>query len=311
MRMEFSFRKIAIVGSGAVGCYYGALLARAHKNTEVDFLMRSDRAAVRTRGLRVKTPQEEFFLGDVRAVATAAEIGPVDLVIVALKTTANAELPVLLAPLLHAGTAILTLQNGLGSDEELARLFGAERVLGGLCFVCVYRTAPGEISCTKPGHVSFGEFGRPIGERLRAVEKMFSAAGVRCQLDDDLAKLRWKKLVWNVPFNGLAIAAGGITTEQILAEPGLENEARALMEEIATVAGRLGFLIPASFIERQIEQTRPMGPYKPSSLIDWEAGRAVEVEAIWGEPLRRARAVGAAAPKLALLYALLQRVTVK
>jgi 2-dehydropantoate 2-reductase len=306
-RVDNRFSTVAVVGSGALGCYYGAMLARA--GTAVRFLMRSDLAAVSADGLRVTLPKESFALRDVDAKATPEEIGPCDLVIVALKTTANGDFQKLIAPLLHERTAILTLQNGLGSDEELARLFGAERVMGGLCFICVNRTAPGEILCIEPGSLSLGEFGRPAGERLRTVAELFTRAGVRCQVNDRLAWLRWKKLVWNVPFNGLSIAAGGVTTDQILAEPALEAEVRALMQEIIGAAGRLGFDIPVSFIDQQIEHTRPMGPYKPSSLIDYLAGRAVEVESIWGEPLRRAQAAGAAVPKLALLYALLVRLT--
>jgi 2-dehydropantoate 2-reductase len=281
------------------------MLARA--GSDVVFLMRSDLAAVRARGLAVKTPGEEFVLRDVRAEATPEEIGPCDLVIVALKTTANGDFQRLISPLLHERTAILTLQNGLGSDEELARLFGAERVMGGLCFICVNRTAPGEVLCIEPGSLSIGEFGRPASERVRAVADLFSKANVRCHVGDDLAWLRWKKLVWNVPFNGLSIAAGGIATDAILADRHLEAEVRALMAEVIEAAGCLGHVIPRAFIDQQIEHTRPMGPYKPSSLIDFLARRPVEVEAIWGEPLRRAQAAGAAVPRLAMLYALLGR----
>jgi 2-dehydropantoate 2-reductase len=302
--VENVFRKIAIVGAGALGCYYGALLARA--GNHVIFLMRSDLDVVRARGLRVKLPREEFSLR-VEAEATPETIGPCDLVIVALKTTANHELATLITPLLHSRTAILTLQNGLGSDEELARLFGAERVMGGLCFVCVNRTGPAEILCIEPGSLSLGEFGGPVSVRLRAVEQLFSRAGVRCRTADNLAALRWRKLVWNVPFNGLSITAGGITTDKILASPALEADVRALMGEIIGAAARMGYDIPLGFIDEQIEQTRPMGPYKPSSLIDFLAGRPVEVEAIWGEPLRRARKVKADTPKLELLYAALCR----
>jgi 2-dehydropantoate 2-reductase len=305
--VENVFAKIAVVGSGALGCYYGALLARS--GSAVTFLMRSDLAAVRERGLRVRIPSGEFVLRDVSAEAAPEAIGPCDLVIVALKTTANGDFQKLIAPLLHAHTAILTLQNGLGSDEELARLFGGERVMGGLCFICVNRTAPGEILCIEPGVLSLGEFVGPAGDRLRAVAELFTRSGVRCQVGDDLAWLRWKKLVWNVPFNGLSIAAGGITTDRILAEPELESEVRALMSEVIGAAGKLGHEIPLALIDQQIAHTRPMGPYKPSSLIDFLAGRAVEVEEIWGEPLRRARRAGASVPKLELLYALLRQMT--
>ncbi|MGC4075185.1 MAG: 2-dehydropantoate 2-reductase [Nibricoccus sp.] len=305
--MENAFGKIAIVGSGALGCYYGAMLSRS--GAAVTFLMRSDLAAVRERGLKVKTPAEEFVLKDVRAEGRPQDIGPCDLVIVALKTTANGDFRKLIEPLLHEQTAVLTLQNGLGSDEELARLFGAGRVMGGLCFICVNRTAAGEIVCIEPGSLALGEFGRPVTDRLRAVADLFAQAGVRCQTGDDLAWLRWKKLVWNVPFNGLSIVAGGITTDEILSEPTLEAEVRALMEEVIGAAGLLGYVIPLSFIDQQIANTRPMGPYKPSSLIDFLAGRAVEVEEIWGEPLRRAKAAGAVVPRLAMLYSLLRRLT--
>ena len=170
--------KIAIVGPGAIGSYYGCRLANA--GADVHFLMRSDFDAVRSSGrLRVALPKSEIVISQPQIHRTPNEIGPCDLVIVALKTTANGVFEELIRPLLHERTAILTLQNGLGSDEQLAGLFGAERVLGGLCFICVNRTAPGEILCIEPGSVAFGEFGRPASERLRQVAAMFERSGVK------------------------------------------------------------------------------------------------------------------------------------
>ena len=305
--MAFRFPRIAIVGSGAIGRYYGALFARAGEN--VSFLMRSDREAVRRLGLKVKTSREEFLLPTVNAVGSSSEIGPCDLVVIALKTTANQQLEALVQPLLHEKTVILTLQNGLGSDEQLAALFGAERILGGLCFVCVNRTAPSEIVCLETGSVSLGEFQRPAGEQVGAVAALFTRAGVKCVVGDDLAALRWKKLVWNIPFNGLAIAAGGVTTDVVLAQPDLEGLARELMKEVIGAAAKLGHSIPLSFIDQQIESTRTMGAYKPSSLIDYLAGKEVEVESIWGEPLRRAEHARAQVPCLKMLHALIAQVT--
>jgi 2-dehydropantoate 2-reductase len=139
--------------------------------------------------------------------------------------------------------------------------------------------------------------------------ELFQRAGVRCEAVDDLAEARWRKLVWNVPFNGLTIAAGGVPTDRIMASPELEREARVLIDEVVGAAARFGYVIPAEFIELQLEHTRRMGAYKPSSLVDYLAGREVEVEAIWGEPLRRARAAGAAMPHLEELYRRLKELT--
>jgi 2-dehydropantoate 2-reductase len=142
---------------------------------------------------------------------------------------------------------------------------------------------------------------------VRAISTLFAGAGVRTTVGDDLDELRWRKLVWNVPFNGLAITAGGITTDRILADPALEAEARALMHEVIGAAAKLGHVIPERFVEANVASTREMGAYRPSSLIDYLAGREIEIESIWGEALRRARAAGAEVPHLERLYAGLLR----
>jgi len=298
---------IAIVGAGALGSYYGAKIARA--GADVRFLMRADLEAVRKGGIRVHEVGEEWTLSPAQAFGSTAEIGPVDLVIVGLKTTANAELERLIPPLLHEGTLLLTLQNGLGNEEFLARRWGAERVLGGLCFVCLNRTAPGVIEHFGHGTLSLGEFQRAPMERTRAIGALFSAAGIETHVVENLVTERWRKLVWNIPFNGLSIATGGKTCDALLADEGLQAQVRGLMAETIAGAAALGHAIPASLIDLQIERTLPMGAYKPSSLIDWQDGRAVEVESIWGEPWRQGTAAGAQLPRLELLYQVLRQVT--
>ncbi len=288
---------IAVVGSGSVGCYYGARLAL--KN-DVAFLMRRDLASVREKGLMVHSIAGDFHLDEVRAFATTAEIGPVDLVVIALKTTANGSLPDLVAPLLKNGTILLTLQNGLGNEDFLHTAFPGHPVLGGLCFVCINRGAPGVIHHLAHGRVEMGEF--TATGAIATAAALFNGAGLDCHILPDLGLARWRKLIWNVPFNGLAIAAGGIDTQQILARPELLARTRALMHEIVTIAAALGHFIDPAFAEGNLRGTREMGPYRPSSLIDFLAGNAVEVEAIWGEPLRRARNCGVAAPELEKLY---------
>ncbi|HRK13489.1 MAG TPA: 2-dehydropantoate 2-reductase [Prosthecobacter sp.] len=296
--------RVAVVGAGAVGCYYGGRLAQ-HGN-DVRFLMRSDLAEVREHGLKILSPLGDLTLA-VPAYGSTREMEECDLVLIAMKATSNEFLLELLPPLLHKDTALLTLQNGLGNEEFLAAHFGAKRVLGGLCFVCINRTAPGVVRHIAQGRVSLGEHDRAPGERARRIAEEFRRCGIECVVEPSLAAARWKKLVWNIPFNGLAIAEGGKDTAAILADAALEARVRALMTEIITTARALGHEVPFKLIPDMIERTRTMSRYKPSSLIDFEEGRAVELEAIWGEPVRRARAAGVAMPLVEELHEQLRR----
>jgi 2-dehydropantoate 2-reductase len=296
---------VAIVGAGAVGLYYGGRLAAAGE--DVRFLLRADYETACRDGLKIESVDGDCALPNVRAFRSAEKIGPVDLVIVAWKATANAALAEVLPPLLHEGTQVLTLQNGLGNCEAIAAITGAERVLGGLCFVCLNRLSPGFVKHTAGGRVSVGEF-VPDG-RGRAVEivRRFKAARIPAVVGEPLAEAQWKKLVWNVPFNGLAVAEGGVTTDVLLANPATEAEIRALMAEVIAAARAQGLDLSDGLAEQNIEQTRPMGAYRPSSMIDFVEGREVEVEPIWAEPLRRAEAAGVAMPRLRNLLERIRR----
>ncbi len=290
--------RIAIVGAGAVGCYYGGRLTE--HGHDVHFLMRSDYEAVARDGLHISSPLGDAHLM-VQAHRSAAEIGPCDLVIIALKATSNPVLLEVLPPLMHANTLLLTFQNGLGNEEFLAQHFGNERVLGGLCFVCINRTAPGQILHIAQGRINLGEHTRAPLPRTHGIAEAFQASKIDCVIEPSLAAARWKKLVWNIPFNGLSIAAGGIDTAEILADPALEQRVRDLMHEIITTARALGHEVPFDLIHDMIERTRTMSGYRPSSLIDFDEGREVELEPIWGEPVRQAESAGLTMPRVSQL----------
>jgi 2-dehydropantoate 2-reductase len=289
--------RYGIVGSGALGGYYGAKLARA--GCDVHFLMRSDLDPVRRNGLAIRSKDGDFHLPQVNAHGSPEELGPCDVVLIALKTTSNAALPRLIPPLLGRDTALVTLQNGLGNEELLAAHFGARRVMGGLCFVCLNRTAPGVVEHFGHGTLSIGEFKGPPRDRTMRLVTDFQRAGVDAKAVQSLITERWRKLVWNIPFNGLGIAAAANVAQVLSDAP--------LMAEVIPAAGKLGYAIRPDFIDDQIERSGSMGEYRSSSQVDYEAGREVEVESIWGEPLRQARSAGAQTPRLELLYALLQR----
>ncbi len=294
--MSWTFKSVAVVGSGAIGLYYGGRLAAAGE--DVRFLMRSDYDAISKNGLRVASVHGDFEIPQVQAFRTAEEIGPVDLVIVSWKATANHLLATVLPPLLHENTQVLTLQNGLGNCEAIAEITGPERVLGGLCFVCINRISPGFVQHSAAGRVLLGEWRPGIPGRAAEIARRFKAAGIPGSVADNLEQAQWEKLVWNVPFNGLSVAEGGVTTDVLMASPETEAEIRALMVEIVAAAHALGLELPDGVIDSNIERTRPMGPYRTSSMIDFVEGREVEVGPIWQEPLRRAKAAGVPMPHL-------------
>jgi 2-dehydropantoate 2-reductase len=204
--------KFAVVGCGALGSYYGAKLCR--DGHEVHFLLRSDYEIVRRQGVRILSPEGNFHVNP-KCARTPEEIGPVDVVLIGLKTTANDQFAKLLPPLVGPHTAILTLQNGLGNEEALAKLFPPEQILGGLCFVCLNRIEPGIIDHQAHGKIVMGEFNRWPEPRTHDIATAIRHSGVPCVVSDSLAKARWEKLVWNIPFNGLGVAsAAGIEAFQ-------------------------------------------------------------------------------------------------
>lgn len=301
------FRSVAVVGSGAIGLYYGARLGLA--GASVRFLMRADLVPVRRRGsILIHENGSTLEWRPAAVFGAPAEIGTVDLVLVALKATANDALAALLPPLLRPDTAILTFQNGLGSDEFIAQRFGPRPVYGALAFMASNRTGPGEVTCFHPGLITLGAFERRPDAQTEALAEQWRAAGVKVRLVENLLEARWRKLIWNVPFNGLAVAHH-VTTDVLCATPEFAQDVRALMHEVQHAAAAFGFTIPEPFLDQQFDVTPGMGAYQPSSLVDFRAGREVEVEAIWGEPLRRAQAKGVAVPRLAALYRRLKEVT--
>ena len=293
--------KIGIVGTGALGGWYAALLAEA--GHEVHCLARSDFQVIRDHGLTIRHKGAERVVRVASATPEAATIGPCDLVVVTLKSTSNQALPALVKPLLGPATLVVTLQNGMGNVEALAQLLPDERIVAGLCFVCINRLAPAVIDTTLAGYVRMAAAQGPVNPAVETCVATFAAAGVDCQAEASLESVLWKKLCWNIPFNGLSIAGGSITTDLILAHPGLNDRAYVLMKEVQAAAAARGHGFEDAHIKRQFVVTVGMGPYRPSSLIDFMEGREVEVEGIWGEPLRRGQAAGVKMPETEKLVA--------
>jgi 2-dehydropantoate 2-reductase len=198
--------------------------------------------------------------------------------------------------------------------------------MGGLCFVCLNRVAPGVIHHIDHGMIIMGEFQRWPEPRTHDLAGAFRHAGIPCKVSANLAQTHWEKLVWNIPFNGLGVASAAgydavisgaaelfrarlgecLTTDRLLAEPRWEQLARELMLEVIATARALGFSVEDSIADKQIERTRTMGAYQASTLIDYRRGQALELESLFLEPLRQARKAGVATPRLAALCRVLE-----
>lgn len=300
--MNVSGLSYAIIGSGALGGYYGGRLA--HAGAEVHFLCHSDYEHVAEHGLVVESTQHgDVTLPKVNAYASVAEMPRCDVVVVGLKTTSNALLAELLPGVVKEDGVVLTLQNGLGAEDQCAAVVGAERVMGGLCFLCSNKVGPGHIRQTRFDHMKLGEFAsRGVSPRMQAIASDFGMGGIKVELSEDLNAARWDKLVWNVPYNGLC-AVLGIDCVALMEDAHGAALAEALMREVLAGAQAVArHTISNVFVEKMLTNTLKMDAYKPSMQIDREMGRPMEVEAIYGEPVRRAESAGVSVPRMRMLY---------
>ncbi|MEM9882756.1 MAG: putative 2-dehydropantoate 2-reductase [Planctomycetota bacterium] len=295
----------AVLGTGALGGYYGGLLARA--GFETHFLLRSDFEHVRDHGLRVDSKNGDFHVPpeQLHAHGDPADLPAVDVAVVALKTTSNGLLPGLLASCVKPDGVVLVLQNGYAPEADAAAVVGPERVLGGLCFLCSNKVGPGHIDHQDYGHVHVGRYTDepgPAEAHFPGVVEEFRGAGIDATAIDDLRLSRWKKLVWNVPYNGLSVVLGQ-KTDELMRDPASRRRVEALMHEVqAAAAAADGRTIDDAFVAQMLDYTAKMRPYQPSMMLDHEAGRPLEVASIVGDPLRAGRAVGCDLPEMGRLY---------
>ncbi len=297
-------RSYAILGTGALGGYYGACLRRA--GLEVHFLLHSDYEHVGENGLVIESPEGDFTLPHVNAYSNVAKMPRCDVVVLALKTTQNHLLPEMLPVVVKDDGIVLVLQNGLGIEEEVARIVGSKRVIGGLCFLCSNKVGPGHIHHLDYKQITFGEYILDyqvggITERMRKISADFERAGIPIQLSENLLLARWQKLVWNIPYNGLSVVLDA-TTNELMADKHTRLLVEQLMREVVAGGAATGRIIPESFIQTMLDYTEKMTPYRTSMKIDYDEGRPLEVETMFGNPLRTAAAAGADLPLIGMLY---------
>jgi 2-dehydropantoate 2-reductase len=284
-----------------VGGFYGARLAAA--GHDVHFLLHSDYEHVRQHGLVLESPLGDIHIPAPNAYRRVEDMPPCDVVVVSLKTTSNHLLPSLLPPLLEHVTALVMLQNGLGNEALAAPLVGDSPLLGGLCFLCSNRVGPGHVRHLDYGRVTLAQHGAAaITPTVEAVGADFAATGVPVVLEADLELARWKKLVWNVPFNPLSVLLDALPQE-LLADARTRALVLDVMGEVQAGAAACGHPIPDEFLAANVADTEAMTPYRTSMKVDFDAGRPLEVDFLLDAPARAARRAGVTLPQVEALAA--------
>lgn len=296
--------RFAVMGAGGVGAYFGALLARA--GHQVAFIARGQHLlAMRKKGLKVKSWRGDFHLAEVQATDNPSEVGPVDCILFAVKAYDTEAAARRMAPMMGPETLIISLQNGIESEEVLASLFGPECVLGGLAFISSFIEEPGVISHTAAGRLTFGEMDGSLSDRARRLQETFEAAGLESEISSDLKRALWNKLIWNACFNPLTTLTGA-NVQEILDDPVASEIARASMAEVVEVARAHGVELAEDAVEVMVERTRALGPITSSMRHDWESGKPIESHALSGVVAERGLSVGVPTPVNATLYAALR-----
>jgi len=296
-------RSYAIIGTGAVGGLYGARLQQA--GHDAHFLVHGDIDHVRAHGLRVESPWGDVALPCVHAYGQAEDLPPCDVVCVCLKTTHNHLLPRLLPAALRPGGALVLMQNGLGAEEEAAQWFPEARIAGAMCFLCSNKVGPGHIRHVDYGRILFGAYSPDMDETLRGIAGDFEAAGVPVQIAPSLGEARWRKLFWNIPYNGLSVVLQS-ETDEIMGHPATRELSEALMREVLKGARACGHDIEDGFVAEILDFTEKMKPYRTSMMLDFLARRPLEIEYIYERPLEAARRPGAVLPRIDALRAQLR-----
>ncbi|EJT83610.1 2-dehydropantoate 2-reductase [Pseudomonas putida S11] len=262
--------RIGIIGSGAIGGFYGLMLARA--GFDVHFLLRSEYEVVREQGLTLESAEHGKLQIKVQAYSSAAGMPPCDWLLVGAKATSNDQLAPLIVQAAAPGAKVVLLQNGLGVEEQLRPALRSDmHLLGGLCFICVNRQAPGVIRHQALGAVNLGYHSGPANDGGAALvnegAELFRAAGIDSQAMPDLAQARWQKLVWNVPYNGLSVLLGASTTP-LMADSNGRALIQALMAEVVQGAAACGHVLPEGYAEHLFQVTERMPDYWPSMYHD-------------------------------------------
>ncbi|MDE2484495.1 MAG: 2-dehydropantoate 2-reductase [candidate division NC10 bacterium] len=294
--------KVAVVGVGAVGGYFGGLLAKG--GADVTFIARGKcLEALRAKGLTIKSVKGDFSIR-VRATDDAAKVGPVDLVLFCVKSYDTESAIRQALSMVGRESIVMSLQNGIDNEEKIASFVGKEKVLAGVAYIGASVLEPGVVCHQESGRIVFGEVDGDLSDRVTRLKAFFDRYGLPAEGSPDMKKILWAKLAWNAPFNAINTLIGG-PVKAIIENPQAFELARRVTEEVVIVANASG--VPLDFEQVWGRNVRFSQDYnvKTSMLQDLEAGKPLEYEALNGVIVKKAVEHGLQVPYNFALYALL------
>ncbi|MDP1774178.1 MAG: 2-dehydropantoate 2-reductase [Methylobacter sp.] len=296
--------KVLVIGAGAIGAFYGSLLAQA--GAEVSVVCRSDYDRVKQHDFIINSQalgRWNFTPAQVLKNVTDFK-GTPDYILLCTKVIPTLDRIALIRPIVGRNTSIVFIQNGVEIEQEMLNAFPNNELVSGLAFICCNRTGPGEILHLAYGRLALGNLPNGISRKTAQLCELFNQSGIECGAVDNIVTGRWQKCVWNAPFNPLSVLSGGLLTLDILQTQ--EFFVRSIMQEVCDIAAASGHPLPDDIVNINIENTYAMPPYKTSMLLDYESGQPMETEAILGNAVRAAQRLGIAVPHLDSVYALMK-----
>ena len=300
-------KKILLLGAGAVGVYFLGRLSQC--GIDCVFIGRSEYDYVKQHGYQVKSIAGDFAF-QPEIIKESVELnGPADYIFITTKVLPDIDYRQLLAPAVGVNSVLVLIQNGIYIEEALSDAFPDNRIISAIAYIGVARTAPGHYSHTGGGELAFGDYPSGDSAELNEIVEAFSQAGVKVAKSSDIIKSRWSKLCWNASYNCVSVLGGHADTSMIMAQHESVELIEAIMREVEALSIADDHAIDSDTVERNIEYTRDFPPYKPSMLLDYEAGRRLELEAIVGNALKKAAEYDVKVPNLKAVYALLKLVS--
>ena len=296
-------KKVLIVGTGSVGSLYGLKLQQA--GWDVSATVRSDYDHIKQLGISIKSIWGDDIFRPTQVCKTPSEYsGKADYIIVCTKVIPELNIAEFIRPAVTPTSIIVLLQNGINIEEKVAKEFPNNELISGLAFVCINKIKPGEVLHQDFGRLVLGVYPTGSSSGCQVLGDAFKKSGVHVKLTDKILKARWKKLIWNAPFNPLSVIEG-CTTLDLLSCPEMEIWIRDIMKEVCELAKKDGYELEDDVIDRNILDTKKMTPFKTSMWTDYKEGKQLEIDAILTNALQLAETYNLDTPNLKALKTLL------